>query len=438
MSNNSGAASNAVRGIQCTLPATANIVEQNFVHSLAMTSSVTTGSVDGIAHGSTGSATYRNNMIRLGVDAAGASQTAGHGFNGLLEQAGTNNIYANSVYIGGSGVTAAANTFAFNSAVVNNTRNYIDNIFWNARSNASGTGKNYAIAVGGTTLNPPGLTSDYNDLYVSGVGGFVGLFNSVDQPTLADWRMATGQDMNSISADPLFVAPNGSAATVDLHLLCGSPAIGAGIAVAGVTNDFDGDPRPTVRPSIGADEPIFNAPTAVSAVSRKVHGSAGTFDINLPLAGPIGIESRSGGLAGDYQIVIMFATPVTVGSASVTSGTGSVATASGNGTNMITVDLTGVTSGQYVTVKLGCTDNGTNLGDVFVTFGVLVGDVNANGSVTSTDVGIVKAEAGMPVTAANFRADIVTNGNINSSDIGQVKAASGTDLPPSAEGFALP
>jgi hypothetical protein len=250
--------------------------------------------------------------------------------------------------------------------------------------------------------------------------------------------MATGQDMNSISADPLFVAPNGSAATVDLHLLCGSPAIGAGIAVAGVTNDFDGDPRPTVRPSIGADEPIFNAPTAVSAVSRKVHGSAGTFDINLPLAGPIGIESRSGGLAGDYQIVIMFATPVTVGSASVTSGTGSVATASGNGTNMITVDLTGVTSGQYVTVKLGCTDNGTNLGDVFVTFGVLVGDVNANGSVTSTDVGIVKAEAGMPVTAANFRADIVVNGNINSSDIGQVKAASGTDLPPSAEGFALP
>jgi hypothetical protein len=438
MSNNSGGASNAVRGIQCTLPATANIVEQNFVHSLTLTSSVTTGSVDGIVHGSTGSATYRNNMIRLGIDAAGASQTFGHGFNGMLEQAGTNNVYANSVYVGGSGVTAVANTFAFNSAVVNNTRNYLDNIFWNARSNASGTGKNYAIAVGGTTLNPPGLTSDYNDLYVSGVGGFVGLFNSVDQPTLADWRTATGQDQNSISADPLFVAPNGNAATVDLHLLCGSPAIAAGIAVAGVTNDFDGNPRPTVRPAIGADEPIFNAPTAVSAVSRKVHGDAGPFDINLPLAGPVGIESRSGGPMGSYQIVVTFAAPVSVGSASVSSGTGSVATASGNGTNMITVDLTGVTSGQYVTVKLGCVGDGTNLGDVFVTFGVLVGDVNANGSVTATDIGLVKAEAGMPVTGMNFRADVVANGNINTSDIGQVKAASGTDLPPAAEGFALP
>ena len=107
-----------------------------------------------------------------------------------------------------------------------NARNYINNIFDNSRSNASGTGKNYAIAVAGTAPNPAGLTSNFNDLYAPGVGGFVGLFNATDQLTLANWQAATGQDANSISADPLFVNPNGTAATVDLHITPGSPCLG--------------------------------------------------------------------------------------------------------------------------------------------------------------------------------------------------------------------
>jgi hypothetical protein len=47
--------------------------------------------------------------------------------------------------------------------VVTNARNYKNNIFYNARSNASGTGKNYAIGVGGTGVNLAGLTTNYND-----------------------------------------------------------------------------------------------------------------------------------------------------------------------------------------------------------------------------------------------------------------------------------
>jgi hypothetical protein len=434
-----GGAAGAIYGIDCGFPATANLVERNFVHSISVNSTLTAYQIIGILARTQGTAIYRNNMIDLGLDAAGNSVTTGFAFIGMRDSAGTasaNNYYYNSVYIGGTGVASASNTYAMFSDVVTNNRSFLNNIFWNARSNASGTIANVAIRLGGTTANPPGLTSNYNDLYASGAGGATGVYNGVVINTLPEWRTATGQDQNSIAADPLFVAPATTAANVNLHLLCGSPAIGAGIAVAGVTNDFDGDPRPATQPSMGADEPIFNAPSAVSAVSRKAHGDAGPFDINLPLTGPLGIESRSGGINGNYQIVVTFASPVTVGSASVTSGTGSVATASGNGTNTITVDLTGVTTAQYVTVKLGCTDNGTNLGDVFVTFGVLVGDVNANGSVTGTDIGLVKSEAGMPVTAANFRADVVANGNINSSDISQTKAAAGTDLPPSAEGFA--
>ena len=33
----------------------------------------------------------------------------------------------------------------------------------------------------------------------------------------------------------------------------------------------------------------------LSAVSQKTHGGAGTFDINMPLSGPSGVEFRSGG-----------------------------------------------------------------------------------------------------------------------------------------------
>jgi hypothetical protein len=264
LSNNSGAGSNSIYALYCNFGAVAgNVVERNFVHSLSMTSSVFTGQLVGILPAA-GNGNYQNNMVRLGIDAAGAPITGGFQIYGMFEIAGTNNLYYNSVYVGGTGVASVSNTFGFVSNVVTNTRNYIDNIFWNARSNASGTGKNYAIAVGGTGVNPTGLTSNFNDLYVSGTGGFVGQYGGVDQPTIVDWRTATGQDANSINGDPQFVNPIGTAATVNLHITTTSPARLAGTPIASVTNDFDNDPRPAIKPDIGADQVI--APTAGAAI----------------------------------------------------------------------------------------------------------------------------------------------------------------------------
>ena len=61
--------------------------------------------------------------------------------------------------------------------------------------------------------------------------------------------------------------------------------------------------------------------------------------------------------------------------------------------------------------------------------GVLVGDVNANGAVTSSDVSVVKSQVGATVTASNFREDVNANGAITSSDVGATKAQVGTQLP---------
>ena len=116
-----------------------------------------------------GSGTYKNNMVQLGLDANGNSITSGYVIYGMFEIAGTNNLYFNSVYIGGSGVASSSNTFALVSNVTTGTRFYEDNILWNARSNASGTGTNYAISLAALS----GAISNYNDLFANGVGGCV-------------------------------------------------------------------------------------------------------------------------------------------------------------------------------------------------------------------------------------------------------------------------
>jgi hypothetical protein len=172
-----------------------------------------------------------------------------------------------------------------------------------------------------------------------------------------------------------------------------------------------------------------SAPMAQSAFSRKTHGAAGTFDVPLPLTGNVGVECRSGGATNDYQMIINFASSVTVQSASVTSGTGSVSSFSGSGTSQITVNLTGVTNVQRITVTLHNVNNGTTTGDVPVSMGVLVGDVNGNAVVNSSDVSLTKSQVGQVVTGSNFREDVNANGLINSVDVAQVKANVGTSLP---------
>ena len=161
-------------------------------------------------------------------------------------------------------------------------------------------------------------------------------------------------------------------------------------------------------------------------VSRKTHGSAGTFDINLALAD----ECRSGGASNDYQLVFIFPVPVTFASAAVTAGTGSVSSSSGSGTTNITVNLTGVINAQLVSVTLyGVSDGGTGTANLTAQMGVLVGDTTGGGTVNSADVAQSKARSGTAVDATNFRSDVNANGTINDSDVSLIKSNLGTGLP---------
>ncbi|HWX15061.1 MAG TPA: dockerin type I domain-containing protein, partial [Chthoniobacterales bacterium] len=170
------------------------------------------------------------------------------------------------------------------------------------------------------------------------------------------------------------------------------------------------------------------APMAQSAFSRKVHGAAGTFDIPLPLTGNVGVECRSGG--GVYQMIIDFPTTVTVQSASVTSGTGMVSSFSGSGTSEITVNLSGVTDQQRITMTLHGVNECAHMADVPISMGVLIGDVNGNGTVSSADVALTKSQVGQTVGGPNFREDVNVNGTISSTDVALVKSDVGHALPP--------
>jgi hypothetical protein len=459
LSNSSGSVATNIYGLDITMPTSAavtgNLVERNFVHSLSITTTAIQGQIYGmIIRGGnttgTATATVQNNMIRLGLDGSGNSLSGDFLMRGIRDSAAgtggnTNNSYFyNSVYIGGSNVSSSSNSQAFFSdqtTSATSPRIIKNNIFYNARSTTSGAGKNYAIGVAGTAPNPTGLTSNFNDLYATGTAGFVGLFNTVDRTTLANWQSATGQDANSISADPLFVSPNGTATTVDLHLQSGSPAIAAGTPItsttvnplSGITNDFDGDNRNPSTPDIGADERtpyVAAAPALVSAASRMTHGGgAGTFSIPMPLSGPSGIEPRSD-TTGNFTIVMTFDQTIKSGSAAVIGGTGSVSGVSFSGTNMI-VGLTGVTDQQVLTlaaINVTGTNNAT-LASASVNIGFLWGDATLDRFVNAGDTVVVRDNAGVTLNSTNFQWDVNVDGAVNVGDTTIVRNNSGDYLP---------
>lgn len=171
----------------------------------------------------------------------------------------------------------------------------------------------------------------------------------------------------------------------------------------------------------------------LSAVSRKVHQGAGTFDVPLPLNGNAGVECRSGGASGNYQVVVTFANPVTVvTTATVTPGNSATASVSGppivNG-NQVTVNLTNVSNVQTLAVNLIGVNDGSTTENVSVPMGVLIGDVTGNRSVNSSDISAVKSHSGAAVTALNFRNDTAASATINSTDIALTKSKVGTSIP---------
>jgi len=161
-----------------------------------------------------------------------------------------------------------------------------------------------------------------------------------------------------------------------------------------------------------------------SAASRVTHGGAGSFDINMPLTGPSGIEDR---IVSNYTAVFTFDTAVTSGNVTVISGSATVGAITFSG-NEMRANLSGVADVQNVVLHTeNINGDGQPHGDV--PFGFLAGDVDGNRVVANPDFQSVSNHLG-GVTAANFRNDVNANGTISNNPDGKlVKQRKGHSLP---------
>ncbi len=250
------------------------------------------------------------------------------------------------------------------------------------------------------------------------------------QVTLS-WKAAPGADTHTIQ----YGTASGKY-TQTVTNVAGTSALVTGLTngttyyfvVAGVNADGLGALSSEVNATPNA---VVGPPVLQSAVSRMTHGGGGTFDIPLPLTGSPGIECREGATAGSYTLVLTFNVPLASGSATVSSGTGVAGAPVCSGTTM-TVPLTGVSNDQKVTVTFSnvLPQGGGSPASGSVTCGFLIGDVNGDGAVTTTDVIPIRNAYGMSAGAAGFnmRADINCDGVISTTDVLPIKQYYGTVL----------
>ena len=221
---------------------------------------------------------------------------ASQGFNGVdavdngygivVATGGGYKIYNNSVNLNtdqGAGA-ASGNTAAINILDDVVTAGAVDlrgNIFANGQS----VGTRYGILV--SSAQSTISTIDYND-YFAQVVGFIG---GAARSSLPLWQAATLQDAHSFAVDPQFVSGS------DLHLsLAGgaSPIENAGLVLAAVAGDIDGDARDATHPDIGADELHCHTALPSETCNNGDDGNPCTVDACNPATGACGYIGNAG------------------------------------------------------------------------------------------------------------------------------------------------
>jgi sugar lactone lactonase YvrE len=167
------------------------------------------------------------------------------------------------------------------------------------------------------------------------------------------------------------------------------------------------------------------------ALSRKIHTGNRTLDVDLALTGTPTVEPRTGGLAGNHTLVVDFSTNMSQAEATIVGGSaGLSAPASASGTAIV-VNLASAADAQIVEIAISnATDSlGRTLPPFSVRLGLLLGDVNNDGSVNAGDALVARNRSGQQANTANLRSDLNLDGVTNSGDALIVRSRSGSTLP---------
>ncbi|MDD2797808.1 MAG: T9SS type A sorting domain-containing protein [Bacteroidales bacterium] len=247
----SGGSTGLINGIMTGNTGTTT-VNANLIHSLFSSSNSNGAQVTGIYLNTTTNTVCTNNIIALSAIENGTAQTQVCGFQEQSSAAATK-LYHNTVYIYGTvdaGTRRSACYYSVATGATSN-RDIRNNIFMNARTGGgSHSAINFATTANGTIL------SNYNDIY-SATASSICVYNSGGK-TLAQWQAlalpVTGgstyaPDANSISQDPVFYNAGGTTALSYsvVPSLTGTP-------IATVPTDFSGVTRSGSTPSMGAFE----------------------------------------------------------------------------------------------------------------------------------------------------------------------------------------
>ncbi len=171
---------------------------------------------------------------------------------------------------------------------------------------------------------------------------------------------------------------------------------------------------------------VNNACAILNAVSRQTHGSAGVFDIPLPITGSAAVEPRM----EPYSIVVTLPATVTSAGSATVSPSGSGSTAIGADNTQVVVTLSNVPNAQHLFITLnGVVAGAVTYNNLTVPMDLLQGDTTGDRAVNSADIGLTKSKSGQSVAADNFKNDVNHDGSLNSADIGFVKSKSGTAIP---------
>jgi len=370
-----------------------------------------------------------------------------------------------SLYSGGAFFTSGTGVYSYldNCTVVNNHTTlgsagfavgngatlYCNNsIIWGNTSDsvAGGTlGAQYTAS--GTVVFDHSCVQTQNASPVTGVG------NRKDNPLFVNAKGPNNvagdfdDDLRLSAASPLIDAGNNGNLSIDYTDLDRDGGTGEPVPL-----DLDGNARRldaiAIADTGAGTAPIVDmgpyefvsGPHVFSAVSRKTHGAAGIFDIDLlnPLPGQtVPVECRFGGAS---LIVVTFAEPVTSEGSPDPSDIELAVSGGGPGTvdavavagNQLTIQLSGVGLNSRLTVRFpGILDAQGHPVTESICFGVLATDVDGDASVNVIDLIGVRNLLNAPVNAASFRNDVDYDGNLNVLDLVSTRNLQNQVLPSS-------
>ncbi|MDO7850541.1 CARDB domain-containing protein [Hymenobacter convexus] len=205
---------------------------------------------------------------------------------------GYTRYYHNTVAFDNAAYTGTSVCYGFYQTGVANLIDFRNNLLSVTRG---GTGSKYALYFGAATST---ITSDYNDLSVSGTNAYTGYYNA-NQATLANWRAvnSAAYDQNSVALAPQFA----NTATGDLlPLNAALDGTGTGALLARVPRDIVGVLRPAL-PDPGAYE-LTVVTNDVAVLSINAPATPAVLGTN-----PVTVTIRNDGTAPLTSVTLSYA-----------------------------------------------------------------------------------------------------------------------------------